>query len=202
MDTNGLVATVTKGRGDNQTTELRWIAGPFEILGRVRDPSSEGWARLLRWSDDDNRVHSHAVSDADLHGDISALSANLASRGLRITTGSDRSHFVRYLNEVDVKNRVTVVPTTGWHDIGLAKVFALPDQIIGSVAGETVIVQGAITSPFERCGTLPNGSMALDRSSPDIHDRHLPSRLPWLAPCLDCSVWKVAGSIFTASRAR
>ena len=103
MDANGLVAKVMKGRGDNQTTELRWIAGPFEILGRVRDPMSEGWARLLRWSDDDYHVHSHAVSDADLHGDISALCANLASSGLRITTGPDRNHFVRYLNEVDVE---------------------------------------------------------------------------------------------------
>jgi putative DNA primase/helicase len=154
MDANGLVATVTKGKGNNQATESRSIAGPFEILGRVRDPSSEGWARLLRWSDDDKRVHSHAVSDADLHGDISALCANLASRGLRITTGPDRNYFVRYLNGVEVENRVTVVPTTGWHDIGTAKVFALPDHTIGSVAGETVIVQGATTSPFGSRGTL------------------------------------------------
>ena len=148
MDEKGLLKE--NKRGD----QTLFIAGPFEILGRVRDPNGEGWARLLRWSDDDKRVHTHAVSDADLHGDISALCANLASRGLRITTGPDRNYFVRYLNEVDVENRVTVVPTTGWHDIGTAKVFALPDHTIGSVAGETVIVQGATTSPFDSRGTL------------------------------------------------
>jgi putative DNA primase/helicase len=171
MDANGLVAKVTKGRGANQTTETRWIAGPFEIPGRVRDPNSEGWARLLRWRDEDNRVHSLAVSDADLHGDISALCANLASRGLRITTGPDRNYFVRYLNQVDVEDRLTVVPTTGWHDIGTAKVFALPDHTIGSVADETVIVQGAITSPFDSHGTLADwqsgvGSLVAGHSRP------------------------------------
>lgn len=154
MDANGLVAKVTKGKGVNQTTELRWIAGPFEIPGRVRDPSSEGWARLLRWKDEDNRVHNQAVSDADLHGDISALCANLASCGLRIVTGHNRQHLVRYLNDVDVENRVTVVTTTGWHDIGTTKVFALPDDTIGSVARETVIVQGANNAPFDSRGTL------------------------------------------------
>ena len=171
MDEDGLTATVPKGTGKNQTKESRWIAGPFKILGRVRDPKGEGWSRLLRWTDDDKRVHTHPVSDADLHGDISALCSNLAGRGLRIITGLDRSYLIRYLNEVDVKNRVTVVPTTGWHDIGPAKVFALPDQIIGSVAGETVIVQGAITSPFERRGTLADwqhgvGSLVAGHSRP------------------------------------
>ena len=49
---------------------------------------------------------------------------------------------------------MTIVPTTGWHDIATVKVFALPDHTIGSVVGETVIVQGAIISPFESRGTL------------------------------------------------
>src|SRR6516165_9298075 len=28
---------------------------------RVRNPNSEGWARLLRWNDDDQHVHKFAV---------------------------------------------------------------------------------------------------------------------------------------------
>ena len=56
MDHNGLSLLVTKGKGDEQTSEKIAISGPFEILGRVRDPNGEGWARLLRWSDDDKRV--------------------------------------------------------------------------------------------------------------------------------------------------
>jgi putative DNA primase/helicase len=155
MDGDGLALLVTKGKGDEQTSEKIAISGPFEILGRVRDPKGEGWARLLRWSDDDKRVHRHAVSDADLHGDISALCANLANRGLRIATDSKRrTHLVHYLNEAGVKNRITEVTTTGWHDIGTTKVFALPNQTIGSVTCETVIVQGATNAPFESRGIL------------------------------------------------
>src|SRR5258705_2976696 len=100
MDNKGLARLVTKGKGDEQTVETIPVSGPFEILGRVRDPRGEGWARLLRWTDEDNRTHSYPVSDADLHGDISALCANLASRGLRISTGPNRHHLARYLNEV------------------------------------------------------------------------------------------------------
>jgi hypothetical protein len=74
MDHNGLAFIGPKrGDDDEKTTERILISGPFEILGRVRDPKGEGWARLLRWKDDDKRVHIHPVSDADLHGDVSAL---------------------------------------------------------------------------------------------------------------------------------
>ena len=139
MNDKGLALIAPEGKGNAQTTAFKLISGPFEILGRVRDPNGEGWARLLRWSDDDKRVHRHAISDADLHGDISALCGKLAGLGLRITTGPTRAYFVGYLNDIVVKNRVTVVTTTGWHKIGAAMVFALPDHTIGSVADEKVI---------------------------------------------------------------
>jgi uncharacterized protein (DUF927 family) len=157
MDDDGLVLLVIEDGdddGDENKTKSIFISGSFEILGRVRDPKGEGWARLLRWKDDDRRVHTRPVSDADLHGDVSALCASLARSGLKIATGSHRKHLVNYLNDVDAKKRLTEVPTTGWHDVGITKVFALPDYTIGSAAGETVIVQGASTSPFETCGIL------------------------------------------------
>ena len=116
-------------------------------------------------------THAHRVSDADLHGDISALCANLANRGLRIVTGSNRRHFIRYLNDVVVEDRVTVVATTGWHDIGTTKVFALPDNTINSVTDQTVILDGAANSPFERRGTIAGwqegvGSLVAGHSRP------------------------------------
>jgi hypothetical protein len=76
MDENGLFLQ------DKKHELPQFISGPFEILGRVCNSNRENWARLLRWSDDDNRVHIYRVSDADLHGDPSALCASLASRGL------------------------------------------------------------------------------------------------------------------------
>ena len=154
MDASGLALMVKKRKGDDETINWVPVSGPFEILGRVRDPKGEGWARLLRWSDDDKRVQSHTVSDADLHGDVSALCANLANLGLQITTSRNRRHLVNYINNAGVEKRITLVARTGWHDIGAAKVFALPDYTIGSIAGEAVIVQGATAAPFESRGTL------------------------------------------------
>jgi putative DNA primase/helicase len=171
MDRDGLFLLMTKGKRDEQTCERIAISGPFEILGRVRDPNGEGWARLLRWRDEDNHVHSHTVADADLHGDISALCTTLANRGLRVAIGSNRIHLARYLNEVDVKNRVTQVVTTGWHSIGGTNVFALPHETVGSVTCGSVIVQGASNAPFESRGTIDDwqqgvGSLVAGHSRP------------------------------------
>jgi Domain of unknown function (DUF927) len=79
----GLFITVKKRRGNKEREEDIWLAAPFEIIGRVRDPQSHGWARLLQWKDDDGVVHQHPVADQDLHGDGAALCATLAGGGLR-----------------------------------------------------------------------------------------------------------------------
>jgi Domain of unknown function (DUF927) len=114
----------------------------------------EGWARWLRWRDEDGRVHTQPISDADLHGDPRALCAMLAGLGLKVATGPNRGKLLRYLNEASVQSRVTIVPRTGWHEVGDKKVFALPNETFGSARGETVIVQGATTAPFEKSGSL------------------------------------------------
>jgi putative DNA primase/helicase len=136
--------------------ETKQMSAAFEILGRVRDPRGEGWARLLQWKDADNKTHQYAVSDRELHGDHRVLFGELASRGLYITTtNSDRAHLIHYLNAVEVTDKVTEVATTGWHIVKGQKVFALPDGVMGTVKGETIIVRGADdNSPFEKRGTL------------------------------------------------
>ena len=93
----GLFITVERRRGKEEREEQIWLSAPFEIIGRVRDPHSHGWARLLQWQDDDRVVHQRPVADEDLHGDGSALCAALANHGLKIVTGSLRQHFVTYL---------------------------------------------------------------------------------------------------------
>src|SRR6266404_3257620 len=154
MDANGLTFDITKGQGEDRTVEKIWVAAAFEVLGRIRDPNGEGWARWLRWRDEDGRVHTQPISDADLHGDPRALCAMLAGLGLKVATGPNRGKLLRYLNEASVQSRVTIVPRTGWHEVGDKKVFALPNETFGSARGETVIVQGATTAPFEKSGSL------------------------------------------------
>jgi putative DNA primase/helicase len=145
----GLLIEVKKGRGQNQWTEEIWLAAPFEIVGRVRDPRSQSWARLLRWKDDDGVVHQHPVADEELHGDGSALCAALASRGLKIATGAVRQHFVSYLNQAIINARITIVARTGWHEVGGQRIFVLPDS-----AHSKIIVNEAATSPYAASGSL------------------------------------------------
>jgi uncharacterized protein (DUF927 family) len=153
----GLFITVERRRGKEEWEEEIWLSAPFEIIGRVRDPQSHGWARLLRWKDDDGVVHQHPVADEDLHGDGSALCAALASRGLKIATGAVRQHFVTYLNRAVVKARVTIVGRTGWHEVGGQRTFVLPDG-----TNSKIIVNEAVTSPYAASGSLEQwqGSVA------------------------------------------
>jgi hypothetical protein len=112
-DAHGLTVDITKGRGEERTVEKIWVAAPFEVLGRIRDPKGEGWARWLRWRDDDGRAHTQSISDADLHGDPRTLCAMLAGLGLKVGTGPNRANLLRYLNEAPVQSRVTIVARTG-----------------------------------------------------------------------------------------
>ena len=153
MNSDGLSVEVTRGKGENASVEDVWCSAPFEVIGRARDPLGLGWARWLRWRDPDRRVHEYAVADAALHGDLGALAADLASRGL-VVSRRGRTYLGDYLNRVAVKARVTTVGRTGWHLIGEQRVFVLPDAVIGQPESETVILTGAAAAPYSRRGTL------------------------------------------------
>jgi len=146
----GLFITVETKRGTKIVREDLWLTAPFEIIGRVRDPHSHGWARLLQWRDDDDVIHQHTVADQDLHGDGGALCATLANSGLKIVTGSSRQHFITYLNRAIIEARITIVPRTGWHEVEGRKTFVLPYN-----ARSNIIVAGTTTvSPYTTSGTL------------------------------------------------
>ena len=59
-----------------------YIVGPFEILGRARDPNGDDWARWICFKDSDGRHHQVAIRDADLHGDPRTLAATLDGRSV------------------------------------------------------------------------------------------------------------------------
>jgi uncharacterized protein (DUF927 family) len=130
-----------------------WVCAPFEIAGRCRDPKGNGWGLLLRWKDADHRVHTHNVPRSALHSDPSALCGMLDVGGLTINPGQQRA-FRTYLSGCNVKQRVTVVDRTGWHNIGGTQVFVLPNESIGSAGAEHVILDGSAVGPYETKGTL------------------------------------------------
>src|SRR5262249_30338793 len=147
----GLFITVEKRRGKEVWDEDVSLSAPFEIVGRVRDPQSHGWARLLQWRDDDGIVHQHPVADHDFHGDGAAL-CGIATVSLKIATGRIRQHFVSYFNGAVVKARVTIVPRTGWHNVDKKKVFALPGEGIG--IGRVILAADVTASQYATSGTL------------------------------------------------
>jgi putative DNA primase/helicase len=151
MTANGLTVE-NMARGEEIPAE-EWICSAFEMIGRARDSNGEGWARWIKWRDEDGRVHAAAIADADLHGDVKPLCAHLASRGLRIERNGGKC-LADYLNSANVTPRVTVVDRTGWADIGGSKVFVLPDENFGTAGQERIIHSGVGASPYERNDVL------------------------------------------------
>jgi putative DNA primase/helicase len=130
------------------------ISGSFKILGRARDPDGQDWARWIQFKDADGRQHQVAIRDGDLHGDPRTLAATLARQGLWISPRhKHRAQLVEYLNSVEVDERVTFVPRTGWHTVGASRVFVLPDQSFGGT-NELVLLNTDGASPYGSRGSL------------------------------------------------
>ena len=140
-----------KMTGDGLVFDGDAIAGPFEILGRARDPQGDDWARWIRFKDADGRQHQVAIKDADLHGDPRTLAATLAGQGLWISP-RQRPQLIQYFNNLEVEERVTFVARTGWHTIGDRRVFALPSEAFG--AAELVLLNTDAASPYAYSGSL------------------------------------------------
>src|SRR5262249_28734585 len=117
--------------------DSKFVCQPFKVLGRCRNPSGDGWSRLLWWQDADGREHRFTVSDAALHQDARTLCADLASRGLRIER-AQRNALVDYLNGLEISQRVTLVERTGWHKLETGETFVLTDESIGDDGGEQI----------------------------------------------------------------
>ena len=103
----------------------------------------------------DGVEHEIVVSLASLHGDPATLISSLAHWGMNIKcTPVARRLFAEYLASVDVEERVTIVHRTGWLEIGGARAFALPDDIIVGAGDERVILAKDVVGPYGRRGTL------------------------------------------------
>ncbi|HEY1979307.1 MAG TPA: DUF927 domain-containing protein [Xanthobacteraceae bacterium] len=153
MSALGLTTEVTRGHGEARKTHRERVSGPFEIIGRSRNGAGTDWGLWLQWRDSDKRMHRRLVSMASLHGDTGTLCQTLASEGLFIERDKQRE-LAKYLNGADVVRRVTVVERTGWHFISGRQIFVLPSEHIGDCEGETVILDGAASAPYETQGSL------------------------------------------------
>jgi uncharacterized protein (DUF927 family) len=151
----------------------KWIAQPFEILGWARDLAdasgqSGDWGKLIRFENSDGFEIERVVTLASLHSDPGALIGSLGYWGMDIKcTPSARRLFVEYLASIDVKERVTVVHRTGWHQIDGARAFALPGGVINAAGVERVILAKEAVGPYRQCGTLQDWTASVGALSAD-----------------------------------
>jgi putative DNA primase/helicase len=139
--------------------EPQFVCGPLNILGRVRDPEGQSWARLIQWHDPDGVEHIAPVSDAKLHGDMPSLCGELATQGLKISTSPpSRALFVRMLSNTHPDKRITIVGRTGWHNLKGADVFVLPEQVIG--AGDVILAK-SVSHAYQQQGSLEEWKSAI-----------------------------------------
>lgn len=127
---------------DNGTDAVR-VAARVDVVGKTRDHASVNWGRLLRWHDDEGKLHEWAMPMELLASDAGAVRARLLSEGLPFLATSPRlrERFIEYLQSVPVEDRVRCVARMGWHE----NAYVLPDCTIAPEGSEHVLYQ----SPHE-----------------------------------------------------
>jgi putative DNA primase/helicase len=145
--------TMSRWNGKTKRMETLRIAAPFEVLGLCRDPCGQGWGKMLCWRDADGLEHVRYVPDVATHGEPAVLCGTLADGGLLIDRAYQRE-LARYLCDAQVERRVTVVPRTGWHEVGRQLVFTLPGETIGQYGAERIILKDVAQHLYENRGTL------------------------------------------------
>jgi putative DNA primase/helicase len=123
---------------DGSTEPIR-LAARVDVVAQTRDEAGENWGRLLRWRDDEGRLHQWAMPMETLASDSGGVRARLLSEGLSFITTNMRyrERFSEYLQTAPVEQRARCVARIGWH----RDTFVLPDQAIGPDRGEEVLYQ-------------------------------------------------------------
>jgi putative DNA primase/helicase len=101
----------------------------LEVVACARDPNSEAWGLLMKWTDADKVEHSWVCPAHMLVGDGVSLRETLADGGLRFGN-APKERFAQYLRSRRPQRRITCVPQVGW----LERCFITPLWIIPSGA--------------------------------------------------------------------
>jgi uncharacterized protein (DUF927 family) len=126
---------------DPEKEPLR-ICGRLEVAAFTRDAKGDGWGRLLRWRDSEDRAHEWAMPMSLLAGDGGEYRARLLDGGLFIAPGHKVWGLLAvYLQTARPEAWALCVPRVGWHN----DTFVLPGASIGPEGGGPVLFQ----TPFE-----------------------------------------------------
>lgn len=136
----------------DETVTPAWISAPFEVLGLGRSLEGGEWSVVIRFRDADGRIKTRPVSRSRLASGGGEVRGELAGLGLVVDSSRSRGErFANALMRLDCTQRIQLVSATGWS----GDRFVLPNQIVGSAAGDEVMFTGE--SPalnYGRKGTL------------------------------------------------
>lgn len=129
-----------KEDGEGTEVPIR-LASRIDVAAKTRDGSGENWGRLLRWHDQEGRLHEWAMPMDALAAEQSAVRARLMSEGLPfITTNAHyRERFSEYLQTAPTDRMVRCVARVGWY----GATYVLPDCTIGPEGSEEIRYQPA-----------------------------------------------------------
>jgi putative DNA primase/helicase len=105
----------------------RWIGGPIEVLGYIRDEASESWGLQVRWKDPDGAVHTASLQRSALVSDDKSWLGRLASGGWACATASgDKMKLAEFFARLTPERFLRSVDRTGWQ----GEAFVLPNLIL------------------------------------------------------------------------
>ena len=106
LSKNGVHA-VSDGKPD------RMVAGPVWVSARTRSSQNNEWGIYVEWIDDDDNTHELGVPAQRLHEPGGQLVSELASCGLYVVPGLEKT-LVQYLGRFRPSGRLTSVSRLGW----------------------------------------------------------------------------------------
>lgn len=144
--------------------ERRRICGYFEVYSETRtEDDAPVWGLMIRFRDRDGMTQREILTRDLFAGEGAELRSLLARRGLFVNPArGDGAALCEYLAGVVTAKRARVVARTGWHRIDGARVFVLPDEVLGEPPVE-VIYQPVAREPslFNAGGTLDDWQEAV-----------------------------------------
>lgn len=96
---------------ENGAVDAIRLAARVDVVAMTRDDAGQNWGRLLRWRDDEGRLHEWPMPMELLASDASAVRARLLSEGLPFLTTSSRlrERFIEYLQSLRQFNRLAPI---------------------------------------------------------------------------------------------
>lgn len=141
-----------KGKDDEKENDT-WICSALHIDGLVRDKTSNGWGRLLRFTDRNNVEKTWVAPLSMLIGDSKECLKTLADMGLFIKTEvKAQSLLVAYINEHPNDTQLLSVDKVGWCIHNDNKAYVLPHRVFGD--GVILQMANGAENVYAEKGTL------------------------------------------------